>query len=485
VIAIALAAGLYRLIEMPAQKAMRRLIRFPSDRAEAAPCKPNPHYGAVRKTIGRSNASAWLRPALALACFALFALAAVSLHQQRMVRFSVEEEGPIPAALSHVLFGSPIGFADTGLLQYFKTSTAASTAEAVERAMQGEATPTHDVQIPLDGVGIGPPLSDTIAFALFGPHARSQLLLFLALLGVSAGGYILRFRNERLWVAPVFLAALTLLLLTLGMEAPRAASEAPLGGERSYILLAILPTLHWCFELVAGGSRSRRETLIRGLLLGVQVTILGFAILVRYSPICLIPAVLVSALLALRSGSGKRAALVSLLPLAGLMIALYGVIPHGFPEHADSGKLRSLIWHRAFISFDLNPDWPFPGVAKQYVCPQVSAGITHGGSDSNAHCVWFAAPMNQLRPAADVWADLYGTQYEAVLRNAFFDVATRCPGETLATFLYYKPLKMVDATRRSLIPWVAITASVAVLAALQLVLLATFYGHRACLRSWH
>jgi hypothetical protein len=54
--------------------------------------------------------------------------------------------------------------------------------------------------MPIDGIGFGPPLSDTIAFALFGLHARSLLLLFLALLGVSAASYILRFRNERLWV---------------------------------------------------------------------------------------------------------------------------------------------------------------------------------------------------------------------------------------------------------------------------------------------
>ena len=79
---------------------------------------------------------------LALVCFVVFAFAAVSLHQERMGRFSVEEEGPIPAALSHLLFGAPIGFADTGLLRYFRTSTAGSAAEAVERAARrGDADP--------------------------------------------------------------------------------------------------------------------------------------------------------------------------------------------------------------------------------------------------------------------------------------------------------------------------------------------------------
>jgi hypothetical protein len=414
---------------------------------------------------------------LAVVCFAVFALAVLSLHQDRIGRFSVEEDGPIPAGLSHMLFGSPLGFVDAALIPYFKKPREeSSTAEVVERVVHGDIAPTHDVRMPVDGIGIGPPLSDTIAFALFGLHARSLSLLFLALMGMSAIGYILRFRNERLWVAPVFLAALTFLLLTSGMAMPLWATEAPIGGERSYILLAILPTLHWCFEIVAGKSRSRREALVRGLLLAVQVTILGIAILVRYTPICLLLAVLVSALLGLRYGSAKRAVVVFLLPLAGLIIALYGVIPLSFPDQAESGRLRSLIWHRAFVGYGLNPEWPFPGLTEQYDCPQVDGGIAARMADGTAVCVWFAAPANRSRPAAEVWAEIYGAQYEAVLRRAFFDVAFRYPGKTLATFLYYKPWRMVNATRRSLIPWPLIPGSVVALAVLQLVLVAGFLG---------
>jgi hypothetical protein len=433
-----------------------------------------PGLRVAETDVSRSNAKAWLRPALATVCFAVFALAAVSLHQEKIARFVVEEEGPIPAALSHLMFGARLGFADTGALQYFKLSKASTAEEAVESAARGDVAATHDLRMPLDGIGIGPPLADTLALTLFGPHARLLLWLFLALLGISTGSYVLRFRNERLWVASVFLAALTLLLLTLAMEAPRAVAEAPLGGERSYILLAILPTLHWCFELVASKSQSRRDALFRGLLLGVQIAILGFAILVRYSPICFLPAVPVSAILALRSGLAKRGTVLCLVPLAGLMIVLYGIVPRAFPEHAASGRLQSLIWHRAFVGFNANPEWPFPGVVEQFPCPQVPAGIVRRGTDSNAHCAWFAAPMNRSRPLAEVWAELYGARYEAVLRDAFLDVATRYRGKTLATFLYYKPLMMVSATGRSLIPWPAMPMNVAALAVLQFVLLASF-----------
>src|SRR5262249_16633811 len=125
---------------------------------------------------------------------------------------------------------------------------------------------SNEVQIPEAGQGIGPTLFDTVAFAFFGLHARSLLLLFLALLGLSVGCYVLRFWNERLWIVPVYLMALTLFLLSPGAEEQFWATSAPIGGQRSYILLAILPVLHWCFELVAGRSRSRREALSRGLL---------------------------------------------------------------------------------------------------------------------------------------------------------------------------------------------------------------------------
>jgi hypothetical protein len=53
--------------------------------------------------------------AAALACFTVFALAAVGLHQERADHFGVEEQGPIPAALSHVLYGAPVGLVDSGL----------------------------------------------------------------------------------------------------------------------------------------------------------------------------------------------------------------------------------------------------------------------------------------------------------------------------------------------------------------------------------
>lgn len=411
---------------------------------------------------------------LAAACFVVFALAANALRQDRIGHFSIEEQGPIPAALSHLLYGAPIGFIDSGLLQYFQTSRNKSAAEAVAAAVRGDAAPTHDWRVSMDGSGIGPPLEVTLAFVLFGMHAHSILWLFLTLLGLSTGCYVIRFRRERLWVAPVFLGGSTLWLLTMGGGGPLSSSAAPLGGMRSYILIAILPVVHWCFELVADKSMSRREAVTRGVLLAIQVAIFGFAILVRNSPIALILAVIVSALLAARYGLAKRAALLSLLPLAAMLACLFGLVPLSFPDQMKSGRLHSVVWHRAVVSLSINPGWPFPGLQDRYECPLIKGGLGNPGADSIGHCVWFAAPMNQSRPIGEIVAGLYDADYERAARNAFFDISTRYPFETLATFLYYKPSWMFYETRIALAPWPEAPRGVVALAVVQMLMLAVF-----------
>jgi hypothetical protein len=423
---------------------------------------------------GTGRFTKYARLAVALACFVVFAFAAAALRQDKADHFPVEEQGPIPAALSHVLYGAPIGLVDSGLLKYFMAFPGKSAAEAVDAAVRGDVAPTHEWRMSMDGSGIGPPLEMTLAFMLFGVHARSILWLFLALLGLSACCYVIRFRRERLWVAPVFLGGLTLWLLTMGGGGPLSSDAAPLGGMRSYILIAILPVVHWCFELVADKSMSRREAVTRGALLATQVAIFGFAILVRNSPIALILAVIVGALLAVRYGLAKRAALLSLLPLAAMLACLFGLVPLSFPDQMKSGRLHSVVWHRALVSLSINPDWPFPGLQDRYECPLIKAGLGHPGADSIGHCVWFAASMNQSRPIGEVAADLYGADYERAARNAFFDISTHYPFETLKTFLYYKPSWMFYEIRIALAWWPQAPHDVVALAVVQMLLLAVF-----------
>jgi hypothetical protein len=451
-------------------------LRFSLVDAAGASGAPNIGPGSGLANTASSGPGVWavaLRLVLAAGCLVVFALAVLALHQGKIGRYTVDEQVSIPSALSHVLFGSPLGYVDAALIPYFQKRGQGTTAQLVEQIAHADLAPTYDVQMPNFGVGIGPPLSTFLAFEIFGPHARSLALLFLALLGTSAIGYILRFRGERLWVAPVFLAASTFLLLTEGMEAPMWVLEAPIGGARSYILIAILPTLHCCFEFVASESKSRRTALFRGLLLGLQVVILGFAIMVRYTPICFILAMLVSALIGLRHGSIKRIVMVCLVPLAAMTVALYGVAPLAFPKQAEEGALRTLVWHRIFVGYQVNPDWPFPGLRDKYKCPAMPAGLG-AQADQDGHCVWFSDPANQSRPTAEVAAGIYGAEYEAVMRRAFFDVAREYPGETLVTFLYYKPRMMAEQTRRSLMLWPAVPRRVMSLAVLELVLLAGF-----------
>jgi len=54
----------------------------------------------------------WTANAPAVLSFVVFAFAVLSLHQERSIPFVIEENGPIPVALSHFLFGAAGGLVD-------------------------------------------------------------------------------------------------------------------------------------------------------------------------------------------------------------------------------------------------------------------------------------------------------------------------------------------------------------------------------------
>ena len=346
---------------------------------------------------------------------------------------------------------------DSGLIHYFGKDAADLPAEeAVERAAHGAAPRTRLLVMPLDGEGVGPALSADFAFEWFGPHARSLPLMYLLLVGVSLAAFVARYQDERLLAAPVFLLALTLLLFTQ-VALPFYAEQAPVGGIRYYVLVGILPALHWCFDLADRTSASWVRRSVRWVLLGVQVTILGFAILVRMSPIYLLVLVMGSAILAVRAVQTRperlAVALRTIVPLAVLVVVLGRVAPFAFPEYVHAGRASGVFWHRAFIGFASNPAWPFPGVREQYLCaPAIPEGIQRFGGDRNGHCVWLSYGPNHTRNVSELGQEIYNKQYETVLRGAFFHIISSYPLESLKTFVYYKPKMLGEQMLTALQP---------------------------------
>src|SRR5215472_8214522 len=145
----------------------------------------------------RNRAATLIRLLLTALAFAVYAAAVLSLHQERNTAFANEETGPVAAALSHRLEGAPLGFLDTALFQYFMKSLAMGVpAEpAVDQARDGAVTPSGQLMIATDGIGIGGMVAVELAFRLFGPQARSLPLFYLLLLALATALFIARFRD--------------------------------------------------------------------------------------------------------------------------------------------------------------------------------------------------------------------------------------------------------------------------------------------------
>jgi hypothetical protein len=54
-------------------------------------------------------------------------------------------------------------------------------------------------------------------------------------------------------------------------------------------------------------------------------------------------------------------------------------------------------------------------------------------------CIWFAYVIKHHIPVDTLGDKTFGGLYETALRDAFFKIAARYPGEVLKTFFYYKP----------------------------------------------
>src|SRR5262249_49980936 len=143
-----------------------------------------------------------------------------------------------------------------------------------------------------------------------------------------------------------------------------------------------------------------------------------------------------------------------------------------------SGKAFVTIWHRAFLGLGVDPDWPYPKVRAAYPCPRITEGIV-GVSDRNGHCIWHAYAHEHHMSDADLVAGVYGSEYEAALRDAYFFVWRNYPREVLVSYFYYKPQAIV-ATVRQQLSTLSPTATPVVwpLALAQLVIIIAFVAAR-------
>jgi hypothetical protein len=122
------------------------------------------------------------------------------------------------------------------------------------------------------------------------------------------------------------------------------------------------------------------------------------------------------------------------------------------PNYLTEGRFGTVIWQRVTQSLGVSPRWLFPGVSDMFDCKRyVPSGLESGLSDNNGACIWFDYIAKHNIPIETISDKTFGGLYETAMREAFFKIAARYPGEVLKTFIYYKPQKIVEALERSLV----------------------------------
>src|SRR5262249_31354470 len=155
-------------------------------------------------------------------------------------------------------------------------------------------------------------------------------------------------------------AALSVMLLTPMLSDQVVLDEVPIGGNRFFGMLGVLPALHLFFDIreEPPGASSNRFRLS-----GVQIVLLVLAILTRSSSGYLLGLLVLGAFerwRATRTDGARRSAFWRetrrLTILAAVSLTIMVAIMYDYLLY---GRVFANLWHRAFISLSIHPDWPF------------------------------------------------------------------------------------------------------------------------------
>jgi len=410
-------------------------------------------------TVDRSRRLVWLRHGLAAASFILYAIAALLLDQAHTNKnWNIEANVGFPAAISATVYGAPVGTVvdqvDRIFQQIFSPDRPITVQDAFFLTAGGQISGGQPIE-HFDGTGPGFPLFATVAMLLLGPHLSSVVSAFLILMGLSSLIYGIRFEDDRLLLVPVQYLALTTMMLAPMVTEYAWSFQTSIGGQRYFMLAGILPGAHLFFELCDRDAHGWRKPGWPALLLGLQMALLVLVMFVRNS----IAYVLAPSLLALAwrwwSRRRKRQGRVDLYwkaVAAGVAATIVvGAVAAAMPSYIESGRVFGVVWHRAFISLGLHPEFPFGDMAPKTDCRKyIPEGLVGGLADRNGHCVWLADPANKNRELSDIGPETLGPQYERVLRQATIQTIVAYPRQALELYFYYKPLLILTTLRESL-----------------------------------
>ena len=440
--------------------------------AETTAIATNRHYAAL---LGL----------LTVASFLLYAAGVLIMRQDRIPGWATETSGAFPAAVSYLVYGTPLGAVDQNVEGKFTHPDGMKVQDILALAAARSIPPGAVRPTTIDGNGFGMAVFSTAAMAAFGPNLFSLILMYLLMIGITAVAFALRFHDKRLIVVPLYFLVATVMLLTpLGVSAA-SIDQMPIGGQRYFVMATFIPALHIFFEIIDRSSAvTLRRTIANALLLLLQALLLFGALLVRTSTgyvLGVLLAVWIWRLYRNRAQPTLRSALLRDGAVAACaFIALATVVATALPAYLQTGRVFSLFWHRAFISFAYHPDWPFGDLRQVYDCTKaIPEGLNRETIDRNGHCVWLVYPPNAKRSDDEINRGIYGGEYEKALRQAYFYVVTHYPKQTLELYAVVKPQMIeyiVKWAWRSLLdlPHAPVTEALFIVAAMQFLIFVAF-----------
>ena len=381
---------------------------------------------------------------ISVVSFLLYATGVLALHQDRNNNWSVESYDVIPGAISHVVYGTPLGAVDANVRLVLEEQKSLGLVRAVAKVADGSVAPGKLELFSTDGIGVGSILFATVAMSLFGAQISSLIFFFLAVIGISVLAFTWRFQDARFLMIPLYFLVLSIIFLTPIYATSIVADQIPIGGNRYFTIAAILPALHIYFDIAdQDRARSKKILFLDSILLTIQALILFGVLLVRSSASLLvgvIVAIFLFRLYAERKDWSKWAPVTVKFGLVVASAVFWGiVIAETMPTYVQAGRVLGLFWHRAFVSLSSHPEWPFGNLREVYDCSrEFSEGLTRKNGDRNGHCIWWVYPPNRTRSDREVIDGDYGSEYERALRQAFFDVVRSYPKQVFEVFFYKK-----------------------------------------------
>jgi hypothetical protein len=403
-----------------------------------------------RRAFSKYTRPEAVRISLGFAAFVIYALASLFAHQNlsndSWRSYALERTG-MASAISHMVYGAPVATVYRNLFNSFEFSSS-PLGLLIDQAKHKQIEPGELLPYVPDGIGMGQAVFTTVAMKIFGINPRAIVVLFLILMGVTTLAFLARFPDGRsVAILSVFLTLTVMLASPLGTTT-EGVSQVPVGGYRYFGLLAVMPCLHVCLELL-DSTQLRRLTRAEIWLLAIQVLVFAISYLTNLASVYVYGLVLLVAaytFVATRRLVGGRGLLfrkvIIVAEMIGSILLVYVLVtPQAYRVTGRAGVETT--WHHVIIGFGANPNWPFGALAGEYrgCWPgKPNDSLVPGLSDFNGGCFWAAYAKQHGLSDNQMGDELYDKEFNVATREAVFKIVEAYPSQAFITFIYYKPL---------------------------------------------